>query len=122
MSKNPMYLIEEWQRLQAEEDVEALKGAFIELLPADIPAEDIFADIEDSFAEEELAEVAAELAYTILADCSRDDFHNWDYDHMEFIIEQSNKHDFEIPRNFLNGLPEQLIILVNSGKVNKPEC
>ena len=69
-----------------------------------------------------LAEVGGEIALTVHAGCTRDDFHNWNYDHLEFIIDLSNRHNFDIPKNFLNGLPEQLIILVDSEHVKKPRC
>lgn len=74
------------------------------------------------FEGEELAEVCGEIVETITAECSADDFHNWNYDHLEFIIDLSNSRGFEIPRNLLNGLPEQLIILVDAKKLGEPGC
>ena len=98
------------------------REAFLEVMPEKLPADKIFAEAADKFSDEELAEVCGEVALTVNASCSRDDFHNWNYDHLEFIIELSNRYDFDIPKNFLNGLPEQLIILVDSEHVKKPEC
>ncbi len=117
-----MDIINEWKESAENDDMETVKESFIELLPENLPAEKIFEACTDAFFGEELAEVCAETALTIRADCRRDDFHNWDYDHLEFIIGLSNQFGFSIPRNLLNGLPEQLIILVDSGKVKKPDC
>jgi hypothetical protein len=93
-----------------------------ELLPEEYDAEAIFNRTMDSFPEEEAPEVLAEVALTIHAECERDDFHSWNYDHLEFIIELSKEFDFSIPRNLLNGLPEQLIILVESDRVDRDGC
>ncbi len=95
---------------------------FAELLPSDYDAEAIFNKTLDSFTEEEAPEVLAETALTINAECERDDFHSWNYDHLEFIIELSKEFDFSIPKNLLNGLPEQLIILVESDRVDRDGC
>lgn len=82
----------------------------------------IFADAADEFAGEELVTVCSEIVETIKAECDADDFHGWDYDHLEFIIDLSNRYGFTIPRNLLNGLPEQLIILVNAKQLGEPGC
>lgn len=82
----------------------------------------LFDAVAEEFEGEELAEVCGEIVETITAECSADDFHNWNYDHLEFIIELSNSRGFEIPRNLLNGLPEQLIILVDAKKLGEPGC
>lgn len=74
------------------------------------------------FTGEELSEVCRELVETVTASCDADDFHNWSYDHLEFIIELSNIYGFTIPRNLLNGLPEQLILLVDPSKLSEPGC
>lgn len=98
------------------------REAFAEVMPEHLPAGKIFDEAEQKFSDEELARICGETALTVHAGCSRDDFHNWNYDHLEFIIEMSNKYNFDIPKNFLNGLPEQLIILVDSEHVKKPKC
>lgn len=108
--------------MKEDTDIEELKRAFIAQLPDDIHAEEIFEECADSFYDEELAEICEETAQTINAECTRDDFHNWNYDHLEFIIGLSNRYGFHIPRNLLNGLPEQLILLVDSDKVRRPDC
>lgn len=105
-----------------EQATRQLRSAFTETLPKELPADRLFADAEATFSGGELAEVCAEIALTVHAGCRADDFHNWDYDHLEFIIDMSNRYDFEIPANFLNGLPEQLILLVKSKRVKKPGC
>ena len=104
------------------DSVRKCKEAFQEVMPENLPSDKIFDEASDKFADEELAEVCGEIALTVNAGCTRDDFHNWNYDHLEFIIGLSNRYDFDIPKNFLNGLPEQLIILVDSEHVKKPEC
>lgn len=71
---------------------------------------------------EELAEVAGEIVETINAECTADDFHTWDYDHLDFIIGLSKSHNFEIPRNLINGLPEQLIIQIDAKRLGEPGC
>ncbi len=102
--------------------VESLRLAFERDLPDTENRIDIFSDLLSSVEGEELAELAAELVQTINAECSADDFHNWDYDHLELIIDLSNRHGFTIPRNLLNGLPEQLIILVDADKLGEAGC
>jgi len=82
----------------------------------------LFDAAAEKFVGEELAEVCREIVETITATCDADDFHSWSYDHLEFIIEISKDFGFMIPRNLLNGLPEQLILLVDSKKLSKPEC
>jgi hypothetical protein len=122
MSDKTRDLREEWRRLSAEEGEDALKTAFLQLVPDSLPADEIFADCRDAFADEELGEICAEFVLTINADCSNDEFHNWNYDHLEFIIGLSNQYTIQIPLNLLNGLPEQLILLVDSKKLQRPEC
>ncbi len=99
-----------------------LKDTFIEDLPEDFDGESIFQDIMDFSGGEELAELCAEFVLTVNGDCDLDEFHNWNYDHLEFIIGLSNTYGFDIPKNLLNGLPEQLILLVDSDKVKKNGC
>jgi hypothetical protein len=122
MSDNTHAIRDTWKNLVEEKGENALKSAFIDLLPEDLPKEKIFEECKSSFAGEELAEVCAEVALTIRADCSSDEFHNWNYDHLEFIIQLSNKFVIQIPMNFLNGLPEPLIVLVDKNKLQRPEC
>ena len=95
---------------------------FLAALPEDLDGEAIHADIEAEFEGEERGLVAAEIVKTVTAGCTEDEFHNWDYDHLEFIIDMSNDHGFTIPRNFLNGLPEQLIILVDADNLGPQGC
>ncbi len=102
--------------------VESLRLAFERDLPDTKNSNNIFADLQEQAEDDDLADMAAELVQTITAGCSADDFHNWDYDHLESIIDLSNKHGFTIPRNLLNGLPEQLIILVDAKKLSEPGC
>jgi hypothetical protein len=96
-------------------------NTFRGLLPPEIDAETIFNKTLDKFEEDEAIEVLAEIAITVTAECDRDDFHSWNYDHLEYIIELSNEVGFLIPENLINGLPEQLIILVDSDKIDR-EC
>ena len=102
--------------------VESLRLAFERDLPDTKNSNDIFADLQERVSEDELSDIAAEVVQTINASCSADDFHDWDYDHLETIIDLSNQHGFIIPRNLLNGLPEQLIILVDAKKLSEPGC
>lgn len=118
-------LIEDYRSIAADGDVNStdrLKSTFMEDLPDEYEGEALFNEALEQFEAEELGEVCAEIILTVTASCEQDDFHNWDYDHLSFIIELSNTHDFTIPKNLLNGLPEQLIILVDSDKVEKPGC
>ena len=102
------------------------EGALQDLFQAELTGEkhvpEMFADTADEFSGEELVTVCSEIVATIKAECNADDFHNWDYDHLEFIIDLSNRYGFTIPRNLLNGLPEQLIILVDAKKLGEPGC
>ncbi len=103
-------------------DESGLRKAFLSELSEHKEAEALFEEAVDAYEGEELVEIAGEIVRTIKADCTADDFHNWNYDHLEFIIDLSNRHGFIIPRNLLNGLPEQLIILVDSDKLSEPGC
>lgn len=102
--------------------VDSLKAAFLEKLPAGSKGDAMFADALGEFDEDEISEVCAEVVATLTAECTEDDFHNWNYDHLEFIIDLSNRYGFTIPRNLLNGLPEQLILLVDAKKLSEPGC
>ena len=101
---------------------QSVRERFLSDLPEGVDGEAILSDIEAEFEGEELKEVAEEIIKTLTASCTEDEFHNWNYDHLEFIIDMSNKHNFTIPRNLLNGLPEQLIILVDSDKLGPKGC
>jgi hypothetical protein len=107
-------------------DEEVLRSAFIEELKDELAGGEkagaVFEDVRTAFEGLELLELSSEIVRTIKAECDADDFHNWDYDHLEFIIDLSNRHGFTIPRNLLNGLPEQLIILVDAKKLGEPGC
>lgn len=105
----------------------ALQNAFVAALkdapiPENVNPDALFAALAGEYDGEELADVCAETVLTFTAGCSADDFHNWDYDHLSSIIELSNKFGFSIPQNLVNGLPEQLIILVDSNKLGQPGC
>lgn len=100
----------------------AMRPAFVAELPQDVDGGAVFDDIAEAFSGEELAQVAAETVAMITASCTADDFHNWDYDHLEFLIELSNRRSLTIPRNLLNGLPEQLILLVKRERLSEPGC
>ncbi|MFW6360783.1 MAG: hypothetical protein ACOC2R_03440 [Spirochaetota bacterium] len=118
-------LIEDYRSIAVDGDagsIDRLKSTFLEDMPDDYDGEALFNEALEQFEAEELGEVCAEMILTLTASCEQDDFHNWDYDHLAFIIELSNSHDLTIPKNLLNGLPEQLIILVDSDKVEKPGC
>ena len=106
----------------ASEGTEGLRPAFLGEMPNGVDSESMLEDILDEFDLEAAAEVSAELVATLTASCTEDDFHNWDYDHIEFIIDLSNRYGFTIPRNLLNGLPEQLFILVDAKKLSEPGC
>ncbi|MBN1836612.1 MAG: hypothetical protein JW820_12230 [Spirochaetales bacterium] len=108
--------------LSTDKGVEALERAFLAALPEGVDGKQLFADALQRFAPEELPEVCAELATTLTASASEDDFHNWNYDHLEFIIDLSNRYGLLLPRNLINGLPEQLILLVDEDKLIDPEA
>ncbi len=103
-------------------DEAALRDEFLAELQDQAEAEALFDEAVAAYEGEELAEICGEIVQTIKAECTADDFHNWNYDHLEFIIDLSNRHNFIIPRNLLNGLPEQLIILVDAKKLSEPGC
>lgn len=105
-----------------EVDEAALRNLFLPELREFSFAEELFQETVEQFDGEELLEICSEIVLTIQAECDADDFHNWNYDHLEFIIDCSNRYGFTIPRNLLNGLPEQLIILVDKNKLADPEC
>lgn len=103
-------------------DESGLREAFLGELQEQKSAEALFDEAVDGYEGEELVELCGEIVQTVNAECTADDFHTWNYDHLEFIIGLSNRHGFTIPRNLLNGLPEQLIILVDSKKLSEPGC
>ncbi|SIQ33478.1 hypothetical protein SAMN05920897_10751 [Alkalispirochaeta americana] len=105
-------------------DEEALGEAFgqkLENLGA-TKARGIFSRIQETFSGAEMAEVCGRVLGTINAECGADEFHRWNYDHLEFIIELAREFDLVIPRNLLNGLPEQLILLVEAKRLGDPGC
>ena len=127
MSTTKKTLMDKFEKIQAEEtDENSLLRRFAEIFekecPAQIPGSEAVDLAAKQFSAEEIPEVLSEVILTVTANCSRDDFHNWDYDHLEYIIDLSNKYDFNIPKNFLNGLPEQLILLVQSEHIESPPC
>lgn len=125
MSKYDMSLIEDYISIYDDGSSgahENLKTVFIDDLPSVYDGESIFEEINDQFAPEEIPEICAKLLITITASCEADDFHDWDYEHLAFIIELSNNYDFKIPQKFLNGLPSQLILLVDSEKIDDAGC
>ncbi|MBI9106400.1 MAG: hypothetical protein JEZ04_06595 [Spirochaetales bacterium] len=113
---------EDWKKLMKAGREEVFKNKFIDLVPADVPGAELYDDAADVFSGEELAEVCAEIILTVFSDCSRDDFHSWDYEHLSFIIEASNKYDFKIAQNLANGLPQQLCLRVKMKNLDKTEC
>jgi len=116
-------LIERYKRLFDQKgDLIELKDRFLHDLPEDFEGDSIFQDIIDYGTGEDLPELCAEFIISVAGVCDEDDFHNWNYDHLEFIIELSNTYGFDLPANFLNGLPEQLILLVDSKKIRKKGC
>ncbi len=64
----------------------SLEG-FEKLVPPEIEAKSIYNRTLEKFTEEEATEVLAEIILTVTATCDRDDFHSWNYDHLEYIIE-----------------------------------
>jgi hypothetical protein len=125
MSKGGSYMNKNFKKyLKADLTVDetGLRQSFVSALPDLSDADRIFEDTLNEFDGEELIEVCREVIDTVTAECSADDFHNWNYDHLEFIIDLSNRYNFVIPRNLLNGLPEQLILLVDADKLSEPGC
>lgn len=111
------------QNIEGEEQIiDKLASVFAEECPADLPAAEIVKEANKRFELSEVPEILSELLLTITASCSDDDFHNWNYDHLELIIDLSNRFNFDIPRNLLNGLPEQLILTVKSDHLENPPC
>ena len=106
------------EELVAQKITEAVSGEF----PDAFPAAGTVGDTVENFHFEEIPEVLSELILTATAGCSDDEFHSWNYDHLEFIIDLSNRFGFAIPKNFLNGLPEQLILLVKADHLKNPSC
>lgn len=116
------------EMMDADDGETKVEAQFVEDLPDNLGltdnagGTDIFNALAEEYQGEELAEIAAELVLALTAGCSADDFHNWNYDHLSTIIELSNRFGYRIPRNLVNGLPEQLIILVDHTKLGQPGC
>ncbi|WP_020611287.1 hypothetical protein [Sediminispirochaeta bajacaliforniensis] len=100
----------------------SLHDEFIQKLPDAIPADLLFKACSQNFWGEELETICGELADTLNADCSREDFYLWDYDHLEFIIEQARRFHFSLPKNFVNGLPQQFVLRIEADHLYAPEC
>ena len=113
---------EDWKKLVISGKEDVLKEKFISLVPEGVPGDKIYEDAASAFSGEELSDICAEFLLTVYSDCSRDDFHSWDYEHLSFIIEASNRYDFRISRNLVNGLPQQLVLRVKTKNLIKPEC
>lgn len=101
-------------------DERGLKSAFLDALPSCPSGEALFEEARQEFEGPDLVAICGEIVETIRADCGGDQYCRWDYDHLEFIILLSNRYPFSLPTNFLNGLPEQLILLVDSRKIVNP--
>lgn len=118
MSQHTYPIIERYvAAIDSDDGEQLLLQNFTTDLPTDLNGDDLFAAIAKEYAGAELAEVAAETILTLTASCDADDFHNWNYDHLSTIIELSNQFGFKIPKNLVDGLPEQLILLVDHTKM-----
>lgn len=115
-------MFESFLSQEGQVNIQGLKEAFIVQLKDQPHAYKIFEDVFEEFEGTEGVEVCSEIVKTLNAECTADDFHNWDYDHLEYIIDLSNKYQLTIPRNLINGLPEQLILLINKNNLTEPGC
>ena len=125
--ENKMKLMDSFQAIlkegePGEQRIDRLMELFQKEVPSENRSRELVTETYENFAPGEAAEVLSELALTLTAGCRDDEFHNWNYDHLEFIIDLSNRYKFIIPKNFLNGLPEQLILLVKWDQVESPPC
>ncbi len=102
--------------------LDSLTAAFVEECPIDMPASKIIEQALDQFIRDEVSELLSEIIVTVTADCERDDFHTWSYDHLEFIIDLSNQYNLNLPKNFINGLPEQFVTRIKWERVESPPC
>lgn len=112
----------DWMKLMNAGKEDVMKERFLSLVPSDVPGGKIYTDASCMFAGAELAEVCAETVLSVFPDCNRDDYHLWNYEHLSFIIEESNKYEFKISENLANGLPQQLFLLLQMDNLEKPVC
>lgn len=105
----------------ADSGVIELKRAFLEELPTGVAGKAMFADAVEAFTEDELPDVCAEVAATLTESYNENDFRDWDYDHLEFIIDLSGRYGFALPQELIAGLPQQLITLLDATRPQEPE-
>lgn len=108
--------------LGIERNFDSLRSAFVAAVPGSLPGDQIFAETKRAFDEDELPTVCAEVATTLNALCTEEDFHNWNYDHLEFIIEVAVRHRLRIPQNLLDCLPEYLAAAFKDGAQGDSGC
>ena len=108
--------------LGIERDFDALKDAFVAEVPLTLPGEQIFDETKRAFDEDELPTVCAEMATTLNALCTEEDFQNWNYDHLEFIIEVASRHGFAIPPNLIDCLPDCLASILDEDESEDGGC
>ena len=108
--------------LGIERDFDSLKNVFVAEVPTTFPAERIFDETKRSFDEDELPTVCAEIATTLNALCTEEDFQNWNYDHLEFIIEVASRHGFAIPRHLIDSLPDCLASILDEAQPKSGGC
>lgn len=108
--------------LGIERDFDALKDAFVAEVPLTLPGEQIFDETKRAFDEDELPTVCAEMATTLNALCTEEDFQNWNYDHLEFIMETTSRHHVPIPRNLLDCLPDWMASILDEDEPGSGGC
>ena len=101
-------IIDKHFRLMQEE----LARSFCEHFPHKENCSQVFESLWENWNLEEIPELGEKVISLFNGDCSKEELHLWDYDILEHIIELSNTYGLKMPKEIINGLPEQLILLV----------
>jgi len=74
----------------------------------------IFECLWENWSMDEIPDLGSKIISVFNGTINQGDLRLWDYDVLEFIIDLSNTFKLALPKAVINGLPEQLILLVNS--------
>lgn len=93
---------------------EELGKIFKEIFAYKDKAAEVFEAVWENWGIEEAPEIGSKIISVFNKTCDKEELKLWDYDLLEFIIELSTKYRLKLPKAIINGLPEQIILLIDS--------
>ena len=91
---------------------EELTKSFCEHFPHKDHCSQVFESLWENWNLEEIPDLGEKVISIFNGECPKEELNLWDYDLLEHIIEISNTYGLKIPKEIVNGLPEQLVLLV----------